>query len=325
MIEATLHKGFPGHPESAAFHLHLDLKATSGITVLFGPSGAGKSLTLDCIAGFTHADHGRIVLDGEVLFDSKARINLPARARRTGYVFQNYALFPHMTLRENLDFAAQQRPGGSPINQLLDRFRLDQVAGRRPSQLSGGQKQRGSIARALVGQPRLLLLDEPTRGLDAPLRQELYTLLAEIQTPILFVTHDLDEACALGTHMLVMCEGRVIQSGPPQQVAAAPATAEVARLLGNYNVLPASDGPNPDGNWRCIQYHHVQARPLEGPLRENEFAATLLHTYQHAVGPRLQFTGGLLVDLLHHSTIQSPPVAKEWAILFPASHLHLLP
>ena len=319
MIEATLHKGFRGHAESAAFHLDLELNAASGVTVLFGPSGAGKSLTLDCIAGFTPPDQGRIVLDGEVLYDSKTRVNLPARARRTGYVFQNYALFPHMTLRENLDFAAQQRPDGTPVDRLLDRFRLSQVAGRRPSQLSGGQKQRGSIARALVGQPRLLLLDEPTRGLDATLRQELYTLLAEVETPVLLVTHDLDEAYALGTQMLVMREGHVIQTGPPAEVAAAPATAEVARLLGTYNVLPAADG-----KWRCIQYTHVEARPFDSPLQEGEFAATLEHIYQHRTGPRLQFTGGLLVDLAANLTGQSVPNTQEWALRFPAPHLRLL-
>ncbi|MBY0504741.1 MAG: ATP-binding cassette domain-containing protein [Bryobacteraceae bacterium] len=313
MLEATLHKGFPGRAESAAFHLDLQFTAATGVTVLFGPSGSGKTLTLDLIAGFTQADSGRVVLDGEVLYDSRARVNLPARSRRTGYVFQNYALFPHLTLRENLEFAARQRPGGPSTGEMLERFRLSEVAGRRPSQLSGGQRQRGSIARSLIGQPRLLLLDEPARGLDSGLRQELYSVLAGLTTPVLLVTHDLDEGYALGAQMLVMREGHVIQTGVPRAIAERPATAEVARLLGTYNVLP---GPN--GQWRCIEYRHVEARPREGELREGEFAATLAHSYEHTGGERLEFAGGLLVD-------RAPgPLAEHWAVRFPPERLRLL-
>ena len=340
MIEANLKKSFRGQSESAPFALNVRLEAGNGITVLFGPSGAGKTLTLDLIAGFTPADEGRIVLDEEVLFDSQARINLPARSRRAGYVFQNYALFPHMTLRQNLDFAAQQRPGSLPVTGLLDRFRLTQVAGRYPSQLSGGQKQRGSIARALVGQPRLLLLDEPSRGLDAPLRQELYSVLSEVRTPVLLVTHDLDECYALADRMLVMREGRVAQSGTPREVAEAPATAQVARLLGTYNVLaveilaqghvrwgafdlalpfdPRHHRPGRHA-WLAIEYRHLRARPLDSPLGPNEIAATLQHVYERHDGIRVEFSRGLLVEM--------PAIdrqVQQWAVEFPAPHLQLL-
>lgn len=314
MIQAEVHKSFRASEESAPFALNVELEAGEGITVLFGPSGAGKTLTMDLIAGFLSPDTGRIVLDGEVLFDSGRRVNLPARARRTGYVFQNYALFPHMTLRQNLEFAAEQRPGGPRIDEVLERFRLSGVAGRRPVQLSGGQKQRGSIARALVGQPRLLLLDEPARGLDAPLRQELYSVLAELRTPVLLVTHDLDECYALGERMVVMREGRAVQSGTPEEVADAPVNADVARLLGNYNVLPAGAG-----RWKCIQHRHVRARAWDGELRAEEMPARVQRVYHRQRGLLVEFSGGVLAEMA-----ECDERVSEWALEFPPENLRIL-
>src|ERR1700676_4561288 len=161
MLQARLRKTFPQRPDSAGFSLDLELKASDGVTVLFGPSGSGKTLVLDSIAGFTRPDEGRILLDDEILFDGATGVHLPPQARHCGYVFQNYALFPHMTLRENLVFAAERRPRlerHRKINEILEKFHLLDVSGRRPHELSGGQKQRGSIARALIREPRLLLL-----------------------------------------------------------------------------------------------------------------------------------------------------------------------
>ena len=286
MIEARLKKSFTGKAESAPFTLDIDLQAFEGITVLFGPSGAGKTLTLDLIAGFAEADEGRVVLDGEDI------TRLPARRRRTGYVFQNYALFPHMTLRQNLEFVEK----GKRVDELLERFRLTDVAGRKPHQLSGGQKQRGSIARALVGQPRLLLLDEPTRGLDAPLRQEFYQTLQEIQTPILLVTHGLDECYALGRLMHVMHGGRIVQSGVPVGLAEGPASVEVARLLGTYNVLSPSE---------VIQYKHVQVQPAADGV-------AVRHVYRQPNGVLVEFENGVRAEL--------PAIdetVKSWRLHFP--------
>src|SRR5262249_34567633 len=159
-------------------------QAGAGVTVLFGPSGAGKTLTLDSIAGFIPPDEGRILLDDEILFDGAARVHLSPQDRNCGYVFQNYALFPHMTLRENLAFAAERKPRlerHRRVNEMIDRFHLQDTAGRRPHEVSGGQKQRCSIARALIAEPKLLLLDEPAQGLDAQLRSELYEILRQVR------------------------------------------------------------------------------------------------------------------------------------------------
>src|SRR5215469_11449964 len=139
MIKARIKKTFPARPDSAEFSLDIDFAAGSGVTVLFGPSGSGKTLTLDSIAGFVRPDEGRILLDDAILFDAATRVHLAPQARQCGYVFQNYALFPHMTLRQNLAFAAEQRPRlerHRRVNEMLERFRLQDMAGRRPHEVS---------------------------------------------------------------------------------------------------------------------------------------------------------------------------------------------
>src|ERR1700689_1333016 len=244
MLQARLRKTFPQRPDSAGFSLDLEFQAASGVTVLFGPSGSGKTLVLDSVAGFVRPEEGRILLDDDLLFDGAAGVHLPPQARNCGYVFQKGALFPHMTLRENLEFAAERRPRlerHRRVNEMLERFRLTEAAGRRPHELSGGQRQRCSIARALIGGPKLLLLDEPTQGLDAPVRQEFYAVLRQVRadskTPILMVTHDLEACFELAEEMIVVREGRIVQSGKPSQILDSPANLDVARLLGEFNFL----------------------------------------------------------------------------------------
>jgi ABC-type sulfate/molybdate transport systems ATPase subunit len=161
-------------------------------------------------------------------------------------VFQSESLFPHMSLFENLWFAAgrfARRERRGKVEEMLERFHLEELGPRRPYELSGGQRQRGSIARAILSQPSLLLLDEPTRGLDAALRQEFYSLLREARSdfgiPAVLVTHDIEEALEIGVSMHVLVDGRIAQSGAPREILEAPATAPVARLMGCYNLLPA--------------------------------------------------------------------------------------
>src|SRR5205085_504627 len=183
---------------------------------------------------------------------------------------QNYALFPHMTLRQTLEFAAERRPRlerHRRVNAMLEKFRLSDAAGRRPHELSGGQKQRCSIARALIGVPKLLLLDEPAQGLDAPLRAEFYEVLRQVReqfkTPVLLVTHDLDECFELGDDMLILRKGRVVQSGPPGKILDQPANLDVARLMGIFNLLPGEiRALDPGRNTSRVRVGEFE---LEGP------------------------------------------------------------
>lgn len=357
MIQARIARKFPAGPESVAFSLDVEFKAAVGITVLFGPSGAGKTLILEAIAGFVKPDAGRIMLDDEILFDAATQVNLPPRRRNCGYVFQNYALFPHMTLRQNLIFGAERHPRlerHRRVNEMLERFRLKEVAGRRPHEVSGGQKQRCSIARALIGGPKLLLLDEPARGLDAVLRAELYDVLrqvrAEYSIPVVLVTHDLDECFALGDSMLVIREGRIVQSGTPRRILEQPAGVEVARLLGISNLFPGEitaldpgrktsrirlenfelNGPYFPGRllgdrvWLCVRADELRALPANGSKPgPNQVPATLVRISEKAQVVRLEFTGEIAVEVPRN---QHNPQndTKDWLVEFPAAALRVL-
>ncbi|HEX2033944.1 MAG TPA: ABC transporter ATP-binding protein [Chloroflexota bacterium] len=232
---------------AGAFRLRAALTVERGKTlVLFGPSGAGKTMVLRSLAGIHPHVRGRIVLDGETILDSQRRVDVPPQGRGLGYVPQSYALFPHLTVAENVAFglshctAAERR---RRVEGLLDTLQLEGLATRRPAQLSGGQQQRVALARALAIEPRVLLLDEPLAALDAPLRRllrrELQTLRHRFGFAMLFVTHDLGDACALGDEIAVVDGGRIVQRGRPQEILYRPATPAVARLTGMRNVFPA--------------------------------------------------------------------------------------
>ncbi len=356
MLEARLKKEFPGGPDSAQFTLDLEVRARPGVTVLFGPSGAGKTLTLDCVAGFVRPDEGRILLDDSILFDAPARVCLPPQKRKCGYVLQNYALFPHMTLRQNINFALFGRPRlerHRRVNEALERFHLTELAARRPHELSGGQRQRGSIARALIAAPRLLLLDEPARGLDAPLRAELYGIIRQIRDedriPVILVTHDVEEALELGDEMLLLREGRVAQSGPPHRVFEQPAGVDVARLLGLYNLLPVEiraldpgrnssrlryeefemAGPYFPGRligdraWLCVRPSCVRATPRAARPGANQIPATLERVVERSYGLRLEFLGGIAAEI-PEGNVEEMHRVKDWALEIPPAAMRLL-
>jgi molybdate transport system ATP-binding protein len=356
MLDLRVRKQFPPRPDSAAFSLDVAFHTAGGVTVLFGPSGAGKTLTLDAIAGFAVPEEGRILLDDEILFDAASGVSLPPRARHCGYVFQNYALFPHMTLRENLAFAAERSPRlerHRKVNEMLDRFHLADAAGRRPHELSGGQKQRCSIARALIGSPRLLLLDEPARGLDAQLLSELYALLrqvrAEFQVPIVLVTHDLEECFELGDEVFILRDGRVVQSGSPRAIAEHPANAQVARLLGIFNLLEADildlnpqrnisrlrvgefelAGPYFPGRfrgdrvWLCVRPDQLTATARDGAPGSNQVPAELVRAVELPDFARLEFSGGIRVEL-PRAEYERQKHNKEWVVGFPQQALRVL-
>jgi molybdate transport system ATP-binding protein len=232
---------------AGSFRLQARLAVERGRTlVLFGPSGSGKSLLLRSLAGIHRPVRGRITLEGRTLLDSVRGIEVPPQARQLGYVPQSYALFPHLTVRENVAFGLRRLPAGEAARRvaaLLDTLQLAPLAERRPRQLSGGQQQRVALARALAVEPKVLLLDEPFAALDAPLRRllrrELQTLRHRFGFAMLFVTHDLADACALGDEIAVLDNGQIVQLGPPREVLYRPASPAVARLTGMRNVFPA--------------------------------------------------------------------------------------
>jgi molybdate transport system ATP-binding protein len=206
------------------FQLDARFESASKRVVIYGASGAGKSQMLKAIAGLSRPDSGVIELDGIKVFDSSAGIDVPARKRRVGYLFQDYALFPHLNVRQNIGFGLQRgwfnpAPRGEPeaVRYWLEAFGLEEVAHQRPAELSGGQRQRVALARALVAEPGALLLDEPFAALDPALRvrmrAELDTLQRRLDIPMLMITHDPDDAATFGGHVLTMADGRVAGEG----------------------------------------------------------------------------------------------------------------
>jgi molybdate transport system ATP-binding protein len=356
MIQARIRKRFPASPASAGFELHVEFCAARAVTALFGPSGSGKSLTFDCLAGFATPDEGRILLEDRIVFDAQAEVNLPPQQRGCGYVFQIDALFPHMSVAENLRFAARRLPRAERRRrtaELVERFRLQGLEGRRPAELSGGQKQRCSIVRALLASPRVLLLDEPAWGLDAELRTELYAVVRQVRSeyglPVLLITHDLEECFELADTMLLYSGGRIVQAGPPQQIVQKPAGAEAARLLGVLNVLPVEvRALDPSRNWSllrfdeqdfesvyypgrligdrvhlCVPPQLLRARPADGELPACAIRARLERAVQLPGSIRLEFRRGLAVEM-PLSEWKQHPHTQDWMVLFPPSGMTLV-
>jgi molybdate transport system ATP-binding protein len=226
---ATLQADFALPLRGFALELALDV---SGTVALVGPSGAGKTSVLRVIAGLAEPARGRVSLDGEPWVDTERRVLLPPERRRVGLVFQDYALFPHLSVRANVAFGA----GGRPVEPLLERFRIGRLASAHPQELSGGERQRVALARALAREPAALLLDEPLAALDAhtktEVRHELAELLRELALPTLLVTHDYEDAAALADEVGVLVEGRLRQLGPPADLVARPRDAFVASFTG---------------------------------------------------------------------------------------------
>ncbi len=254
MLSVRIRKEFTSRPRDASlaggdgakggFVLDVAFDAPSGVTILFGASGSGKTLTLRTIAGLLRPDSGFIRLAELTLFDSSRRIDLAVRLRGVGYVFQNLALFPHLSALGNVEFPLSQIPRAERRGRalsLLERLGISHTAGRLPRHISGGEAQRVALARALATAPRLLLLDEPLSALDEPVKLELIsdlkTLGRELRLPIIYVTHSRDEALALGERVLIYERGRIVAEGTPSEVFRAPASAGVAKLTGVENIF----------------------------------------------------------------------------------------
>ena len=228
-----------------SFQLDVAIQADVSSLVLWGASGAGKTMTLNCLAGFMRPDSGRILVGDDLFFDAATKVHVPPQKRRCGYIFQDHALFPHMTVMENLTFAAgvSRQRSKAALKQLVEAFELGEMVNRKPPQLSGGQQQRAALARAMVAQPRMLLLDEPTQGLDSRLKSSFFEILRQTRQQtealIVLVTHDLDECFEMGDYVCLLSSGKIIQAGDRDTVFAKPVSIEVARSLGIYNVVPA--------------------------------------------------------------------------------------
>lgn len=238
MLEARIVKNFHG------FKLDVEFKTDRGCMGILGASGCGKSMTLKCVAGIEKPDSGKIVHNGKVLFDSEKGINLPARERHVGYLFQNYALFPTMTVEDNLRISLTGRDKEKRVQVLeqIQRFQLQGLEKRFPSQLSGGQQQRVALARMLLCKPEMILLDEPFTALDGFLKDtlqlEMLELLKEFSGDVLFVSHSRDEIYRFCDHMILLSNGESVVKGLTKEIFRKPLRVEAARLTGCKNISP---------------------------------------------------------------------------------------
>ncbi len=214
--------------------------------MLLGPSGGGKTTVLNCIAGLVRPDSGRIAVSSRLLFDSEAHVDLAVAERRIGYVFQNLALFPHLTVEENIQYGIKKlsfQERRLRMMTLLDSFRIAHLLGIKPNQISGGERQRVALARSLVTNPVVMLLDEPLSALDlstkATILDDLREWNSSHEIPIVYVTHSPEEAFALGEHVVVVEAGRVIAKGSPQEVLRAPRQETIAQIVGFENLFDA--------------------------------------------------------------------------------------
>jgi molybdate transport system ATP-binding protein len=235
------------------FDLELELELPPGCLALAGPSGAGKTTLLRMIAGLVRPREGRVAIGGEVWTDTSAQVFVPPERRRCGYLFQDYALFPHLSAWRNVAYALPELPRGrrrAHAESLLERFGVAHLAESRPAELSGGERQRVALARTLARAPKVLLLDEPLSALDTRTRaaagRELGATLHEAGVPALLVTHDFFEASLLGDEVAILDRGRLVQRGRPRELASRPASAFVADFLG-ASVLEGTARPADGG------------------------------------------------------------------------------
>lgn len=237
------------------FHLKIDLNCDNEVLSLLGASGCGKSVTLKCIAGIIKPDRGRIVVDGNVLFDSDRGIDLPVQKRRTGLLFQNFALFPNMTVEQNIRMGAKRdgKENGEEVVQILERFGLNRVKDLYPAQISGGQQQRTALVRMLISKPDILLFDEPFSALDSHLRfrmeEEIRAVIRSFGKTVVLVSHNRDEVFRLSDRVAVLKSGGVDRSGTRQDVFHDPQTCNTAMLTGCKNISPV----------KIVDEHHLVA------------------------------------------------------------------
>jgi molybdate transport system ATP-binding protein len=268
ILQARIHK------RVGPFVLDVDFQAPPGFTILFGPSGAGKTTLLDSVAGLIVVDEGRIQIGGQVLYDSAARVHVPVAKRRVGYVFQSLALFPHLTVEQNAEYGLshlRRQESRDRIRSILQALRIEHLASRLARKISGGEMQRVALARTLVANPTVLLLDEPLSALDAPTKSTILDDLREWNRthciPILYVTHNREEVFALGEHVIVLDQGRILAQGTPHAVMTAPFEETVAQLAGFENIFNVTvDAVHPEQGSMTCRIGASNAIFLETPL-----------------------------------------------------------
>jgi ABC-type sulfate/molybdate transport systems ATPase subunit len=343
--------------------VNVEFQAASGITALFGGAEAGKTRILDAIAGFATPTQGRIILDDGILFDGASSVSLPPRRRRCAYVARHWALFPHMTIHDNLLFplaslaGVGRRERHRRVKEMIERFALHDAAPRRPHLVPPEDCLRATVARALIGEPKLLLVDEPAAGLDVAMRAEWHKILRtvrdETNLPVLLATRDLDTCFELAGSMLLLNAGRILQSGPPRAVLDQPVSVEAARLLGIRNLFPAEivaldpgrntsrlrlenfdlNGPYLPGRlrgdrvWLCVEPGQLHAAPHDGSKpAANQVAARLERATEMPRAVRLEFAGGIVAEIARWEFERRPKGEdnKDWLVEFPPPALRVL-
>jgi molybdate transport system ATP-binding protein len=258
-LTVRVQKRFRGESDSQ-FTLEVELLVAAGFTILFGASGAGKTTLLDCVSGLQTPDGGTIAIGETILFDSQSRVNLPPSRRSVAYLLQSLALFPHMTVEQNVQYglaSLNKADRDTRSGEVLESFRISSLVQRRPSEISAGERQRVALARALVTRPRVLLLDEPLTALDAVTKgrilDDLRAWNRRHRIPVLYVTHDREEVFALGESAIVLEEGRIVARGSPHEVLQRPQSESVAQLAGFENIFECSvTGSHPEyGTMTC--------------------------------------------------------------------------
>jgi len=333
------------------FSLDVDFPLVPGVNALFGPAASGKSLVLDSIAGFTAPAAGRVMLDDVILFDAEARVNVPPRRRRCGYIGGRDALFPHMTLRQNLMFAAAgfaRLERHKRVAEMLEHFQLTDVLEAQPRALTPEQKLRGAMARALAAEPKLLLVDQGGAGygVDESLLQAIRAVFAG---PILLVTGDLNLCYAAAAELLVLEAGRLLQRGPARQVIETPDSVAVARLFGIPNLFDveiaaldpgrgssrlqsehfALTGPYVPGHfrgdrvWLAVRAEDLRVHSGDLEPQINYVAADLLRASHRTRSVHLEFSNGITAEI-PRCEFDRQKDNKTWQVEFPPESLRVL-
>ena len=338
----------------ASYTLAADFSCEDATLAILGPSGSGKSMTLRCIAGLERPDRGNIVLNGKTLFDSARRVDVPARHRGVGLLFQHYALFPHLNVAQNVAFGMNPATRDSRLQRQIAEMHLEGLEHRFPRELSGGEQQRVALARALAIEPQAIFLDEPLSALDTYLRskveQQLIDTLARFRRPALYVTHSMEEAYRIAPNILVLSKGTVAASGSREQIFRHPPTLEVALLTGLKNFSRArvlSAGKIEALDWNCtlscdveasakpqyigIRAHHIRfAASPDETSSPNSFPCWLVRTseapFRVTVYLRLQSEHHhLQAEVTKETWLRLKDKPQPWRALLPARDILALP